>query len=378
MYCTPALYMAGGVERVLTLKANYFSEHYGHDITIVLTEGKGKPLFYSLSSRVKVINLDINFEELWTCSFIKKIFVYLLKQRRYKKALTHVLMQIRPDITVSLLRREINFITRIPDGSRKVGEMHINRAHFRTEESENPGIIKVLFAKVWMMALVPKLRRLDRLVVLTDNDREAWHELSNVVAIPNPLSLERFAQSPLTEKRIICIGRYCHEKGYDDLLKTWAEVQRLNPEWRLDTYGDGDKSSYELMADELQIDRSRCTLHGRTSNVEHEYMNSSIAVCSSNYEGFGMALVEAMACGVPVVSFDCPWGPRNIIRDGEDGLLVENGNTHKLALALASLMQHPEEISRLGQNAIVNVRRFEIDEVAVRWKRLFEELTIDN
>ena len=77
VYLTPALYMAGGVERVLTLKANYFAEHFGYDVTIVLTEGKGKPLFYPLSDKIKIINLDINFEELWTCSFVKKIIVYL-------------------------------------------------------------------------------------------------------------------------------------------------------------------------------------------------------------------------------------------------------------------------------------------------------------
>lgn len=99
--------MAGGVERVLTLKANYFAEHFDDDITIILTDGKDKPLFYPLSDKVKVINLDINFEELWRCSFTKKIFVYLKKQRQYKKRLTKELMRIRPDITISLLRRKL-------------------------------------------------------------------------------------------------------------------------------------------------------------------------------------------------------------------------------------------------------------------------------
>jgi glycosyltransferase involved in cell wall biosynthesis len=366
--------MAGGVERVLTTKANYFADKLDYDVTIILTEGRGKDFFYPLSEKVKVINLDINFEELWYCSFYKKIWLYLRKQPVYKRKLKAALMGIRPDFTVSLLRREINFLTSIKDGSKKIGEMHINRAHFRTEESHNPSIIKVFFAKVWMRALVPKLRQLDQLVVLTENDRESWHELSNVVAIPNPVSIKPSSRSPLAEKRIISIGRYCHEKGYDDLLKTWAELQQLDSDWRLDTFGDGDRSSYEAMIDELQIDRSRCSLHGRTLDVQSEYLNSSIAVCSSNYEGFGLSLVEAMACGLPVVSFDCPWGPRNIITDGEDGLLVENGNTHKLAQALVTLIQHPEEIERMGGNAILNVRRFSIEGVAGRWKQLFDNL----
>ena len=374
VYCTPALYMAGGVERVLTLKASYFADYLDYDVTIILTEGKGKPVFYPLSDKVRVINLDINYEELWTCSFLKKIWLYLKKRPLYKKKLTTELMRIRPDVTISLLRREINFVTSIKDGSKKVGELHINREHFRTEEGENPGIVKILFAKVWMRNLVPKLNSLDRLVVLTEDDKRAWKELDHVVAIPNPLSFVPKLQSPLTEKRVIVIGRYCHEKGYPFLLHAWAEVQKQCAEWRLETYGDGDRSSYEALIDELQIDRRRCILHGRTSDVQQEYAASSIAVCSSKYEGFGMVIVEAMACGLPVVSFDCPWGPRNIITDGEDGLLVENGNTHLLAEALVSLMKNPDRIAQMAEKARQNVRRFRIEEVAEKWKDLCEHL----
>lgn len=376
VYCTPALYMAGGTERVLTTKANYFADQLGYDVTIVLTEGKNKPFFYPLSEKVKVINLDINFEELWSCSFIKKIWLYLRKQPVYKRKLKAELMRIRPDVTISLLRREINFLTKIKDGSRKIGELHINRAHFRTEEGEHPGIVKILFAKVWMRAIVPKLRHLDRLVVLTSSDRDAWSELSNVVVIPNPLSVEPVSQSSLSSKRVIAIGRYSHEKGYDDLLNTWAEVQELVSDWRLDTFGDGDRSSYDKMIDELHIDRSRCALHACTADVLREYLKSSIAVCSSNYEGFGMALVEAMACGVPVVSYDCPWGPRNIISNGVDGLLVENGNPHQLALALSSLMRQPTEIARMADNARHKVKRYKVDVVAKEWVMLFDEVCL--
>ena len=107
VYCTPSLYIPGGVERVLTTKANYLAEVAGYDITIILTDGKGKEPYYPLSPKVKIIQLDINFEELWHLSFIKKVFVYLKKQRIFKKKLTDTLMDLHPDITVSLLRREI-------------------------------------------------------------------------------------------------------------------------------------------------------------------------------------------------------------------------------------------------------------------------------
>lgn len=374
VYCTPALYMAGGVERVLTLKANYFAEHFGYDITIILTEGKDKPLFYPLSEKVKVVNLDINFEELWSCSFLKKIFVYLPKQYKYRRLLTKQLKLIQPDITVTLLRREINFITSVHDGSKKVGELHINRANYRNFDKANSGFFKNLFSKLWMHNLVKKLKRLDRLVVLTEKDRDAWTELDNVVAIPNPLSFAPEAVSRLTDKRVIAVGRYCHEKGFDLLLQVWAKVQQVCSDWRLEIFGDGDRTAYEQLADSLQLDRSRCLLHGRTNDIQSEYLRSSVSVCSSRFEGFGLVIVEAMACGVPVVSFDCPWGPGSIIADGEDGILVENGQVEKMARVLTLLLGNTEEIRRLGDNAHKNVQRFGIDQIAERWKSLFNSL----
>ena len=372
VYLTPALYIAGGVERVLTIKANYLAEQLGYDVTIILTEGCDKPLFYKLSEKIKVINLNIGFEELWTCSFVKKIFVYLKKQRQFKKALTKELMDIRPDVTVSLLRREINFINDIPDGSRKIGELHINRANYRNFSTQNVGIVKRLFAKYWSYNLVSHLRRLDKLVVLTEKDREAWVELDNVVAIPDPLSLSPQTVSPLTKNRVVAVARYSHEKGIDLLLRAWAIAEKRALGWRLDVYGDGDRSPYNQLIEDLHIDGSRCELHGRTDNVEAEYVNSSIFVLSSRFEGFGMVLTEAMACGLPVVSFDCPWGPRSIITDGDDGLLVENGNVEALADGLTRLMGDADLRQTMAANGIKNVQRFSIEHISESWKELFE------
>lgn len=374
VYCIPALYLAGGMERVLTLKVNYFAEHFGYDITVILTDGKGQPFFYPLSPKIKVINLDIGFEELWNSSFARKILLYLKKQRLYRRRLTAQLMELRPDITISLLRREINFINDIKDGSKKVGEIHINRAHYRNFESHENNAIKQLFSKLWMGNLIGKLRKLDSFVVLTESDKESWIELSNVQVIPNPLSFKPTSRSQLTNKQVIAVGRYCHEKGYDHLLQAWAMVQKACPEWRLDVYGDGDRSSYEQLIDRLRIDRNHCQLNGRVSDIELKYAQSSVAVCSSRFEGFGMVIAEAMACGVPVVSFDCPWGPRSIITDKEDGILVENGNVEAMAQALISLLNSPETIVKLGTKASENIQRFSIEHIADKWKNLFESL----
>ena len=377
VYITPALYMAGGVERVLTLKANYFAEHFGYDITIILTEGKDKPLFYPLSNKIKVINLNIGFEQLWTCSFVKKVFVYLKKQRQFKKSLTKELMCIRPDITISLLRREINFINDIKDGSRKIGELHVNRANYRNFEANDSNFIKNLFAKFWMLSLVAKLKKLDRFVVLTEEDKDAWPELKNICAIPDPLSFLPTKYSDLKEKRVIAVGRYVYQKGFDLLLQAWSKIEKLYPDWHLTIFGDGNRTPYEKQMKALEIDDKRCHLNGPTSDIHQEYINSSIFVFSSRFEGFGMVLVEAMACGLPVVSFDCPCGPKDIVKDGEDGILVENGNIDLLASSLSRLMNDETlrlSISKAGQK---NAQRFNIGHIAEQWRLLFESLNLD-
>ena len=139
-------------------------------------------------------------------------------------------------------------------------------------------------------------------------------------------------------------------------------------------FGDGERSVYEQMLVDLKIDTDRCKLYGRTSNIQVEYINSSLAVCSSRFEGFGLSIIEAMACGLPVVSFDCPWGPRSIISDEEDGILVEKENVNCLADSLITLMQDINKRRRLSNNALNNVRRFEIEQIAPKWKSLFDSL----
>ena len=374
VYCTPALYMAGGVERVLTLKANYFADHFGYDITIILTEGKDKPLFYPLSDKVKVVNLNIGFEELWTYSFIKKVFVYLKKQHLFKKLLKQELMRIHPDITVSLLRREINFIALINDGSKKIGELHVNKANYRNFEQGEANVFKNLFARYWMRNLVYNLKQLDKFIVLTEEDRNNWVELDNIEVIPDPLTFSPSSYSPLTERRVIAVGRYVYQKGFDLLIQSWSIVEKECPDWSLTIIGQGNRLEYESLMDELHVDRSRCKLMGPTDTIQDEYMKSSLLVMSSRFEGFGMVLVEAMSCGLPVVSFDCPCGPKDIIQDHVDGLLVEKGNVEKLAESIIWMIQHPEQRKAMADKAVENVQRFGIDQIAEKWKSLFETL----
>lgn len=372
-YCTPSLYIPGGIERVLTVKANYLADVLGYDIYIILTDGKGNQPYYPLSPKIHIINLDINFEALWNKTFIKKGFIYLQKQRIYKKKLKNILFEIKPDITVSLLRREINFITSIQDGSAKIGELHVNKQNYRNFEKNNTNIIKNIFSYFWMRSLVRKLKQLNRFIVLSQEDKANWNELNNVSVIPNPLPSNSIKKSKNENKGVIAVGRYTYQKGFDLLLKAWSIVSRKHPDWKLSIFGSGNKDEYIQLAKSLHIEEY-CHINPSVTDIYDKYCENSIFVLSSRFEGFGMVLIEAMNCGVPVISFACPCGPKDIIHPNEDGLLVENGNIEVLAEKICYLIEHPEERIRIGKNAITNAERYKIENIAKQWDELFQEI----
>lgn len=377
VYCTPALYSAGGVERVVSYKASYFAEYLGCDVTVIVTEGRGRDCYFPLSDKVKVVNFELGFEELWRASFVKKVLLYLSKQRQYKRLVESELMRIRPDITISTLRREINFLTDIQDGSKKVGELHVNRKHYRTFGTDDSHIIKRLLAKLWMRNLMGHLRKLDKLVVLTDSALHDWPELSNVIKIPDPLPFKVDVKSNLDLKRIVSIGRYDYDKGNDLLLRVWSRVEKEMDDWRLDIFGNGVREPYQKMMAQLGIDRSRCHLHGPVCDVKQEYLSGSIFVLPSRFEGFGLVLIEAMACGVPIVSFDCDNGPRSIITNGEDGFLIPTFDIDAFADKLIQLMLDKNLRMTMGEKALRSAAQYDIDRIGLQWKQLFDELMVN-
>lgn len=372
--CTPAVYSAGGVERVVTLKASFFAEQLDYDVTVIITEGKGIDCFFPISDKVKIINYELDFEELWRLPFLRKIVAYYCKQYRFKRMLKADLMRIRPNITISTLRREINFLTKIYDGSLKIGELHVNRANYRSFDAKHSNPVKRLLARMWMNSLLRHLKRLDKMVVLTDSALNDWPELSNVVKIPDVLPFKIDGKSELSAKRVLSIGRYAYDKGNDLLLQAWAIIEKQMHNWSLDVYGNGNKAPYQKQMTELGVDQQRCHLFGPVADVKTEYLSSSVFVLPSRFEGFGLVIIEAMACGVPVIAFDCENGPRAIIADGETGFLIPAFDINLLAEKVMLLMNDHELRYRMGKNAQKAASQYDIERIGHQWKRLFEEL----
>lgn len=226
---------------------------------------------------------------------------------------------------------------------------------------------------MWMKQMIHKVRQLDRFVVLCEEDKSQYPELNNVTVISNPLSFFPSQASDCNSNKIIAVGRYEPQKGFDLLLQAWAIIHKDHPEYILNIYGAGDSTPYKKLAAELNLGDS-CQINGPTEHIIEKYLESSIFVLSSRYEGFGQVLTEAMACGVPPVAFSCPCGPRDIIKDKEDGFLVENGNIEKLAEKITCLITHKELRIQMGKQARLNARRFLIENIGKQWEKLFEEL----
>jgi glycosyltransferase involved in cell wall biosynthesis len=374
VYVVGGLLMPNGMSSILCQKINYLAEYTDYEVYMILTEKAGTPWYYSIHPRVKWINFNINFDELDTMPIYKKVIHYRIKQFKYKRLFTDYLMKIRPDITVSACRREINFINSIHDGSKKVGELHFSYDFYRQfRKPFLPNSVNRFIRKVWMNQALEKFRQFDRLVILTKEDEANWPNNCNKVVIPNFIVSLPTRVSDCRSKTVIAVGRYSPEKCYDLLIRAWSTVAQKHPDWILNIFGAGERGPYLDLIAKLQL-QNKVICHPATANIGYEYQQSSIFVLSSRNEGFPLVLIESLSYGVPAVCFACPCGPKDVISNGIDGILVENGNVLGLAESICRLIERDDLRSQYGESARKNVTRFLQENVMKQWIELFESL----
>lgn len=371
LYIYSELTIKGGADKVIIEKANYFAEK-GYDVVIVTESQMGREPAFSVNQKVKMIDMALDFNSQYTQGFLRRGYTYFSLMRQYKRKLKTVLKQERPDIVIITLGRSLEFINDIHDGSVKIGEAHTTKYHLRSLHlMEQRGGFYKWIAKYQRRKMCRNAAQLKALVLLTPQDAKDWEGTTQTVVIPNAIPELPAETSALTSKQVIMIGRYNDAKGYDYLIPAWDIVHRRHPDWTLQVYGSGEY--YEQVVrwiKERHLEDSMI-LHEPTDHIMEKYRESSICVMSSRYEGFPMVLVEAMASGVPCVAFDCPFGPRNIIRNEEDGLLVEYLNPQALADGLCRLIEDEDLRRRFGRQARENIKRFSKETVMQQWEQLF-------
>ena len=232
-------------------------------------------------------------------------------------------------------------------------------------------------SKFWEKARNFTYPRVTKLVVtLTDRDKHNFEQLGcrKCITIPNALTYEQPRKAPLEGKRIIAVGRFTAQKGFDYLLEAYAKLTPKYPEWTLDIFGEGPlKNDLEHQIENLNL-RDFVQIKGPTPRIEEEYIKSDIYVLSSRYEAFPMVLIEAMSFGLPPVAFDCETGPAEIIAPGEDGLLVPPEDVEELAANLEKLMENRDLRKTLGLNAFENIKRLSPEAIFGNWYRLIQEI----
>ena len=375
-YIYTALVTKGGADRVITNKANWLADH-GHDVMIITDTQMGRKPVYPLSDKVVLHDLAIDFSLEYGQSLPIRAWWYLKLMYKYRKQLSKVLLERHSDIVITTLGRDLDFLTRIDDGSIKIGESHIARHFSRNFHlMEQKGGVYKLLSKIWRKKQERDVGKLDALVLLTQADARSWKGVTKTFVIPNPTPFYPPDSSSCEKQRAICVGRLNEQKGYDYLIDAWAIVNKRHPDWILNVYGSGE------IRKQLQnrIDKKRISnvlfLNEPTSQIVEKYMESSIYIMSSRFEGFPMVLLEAMSCGLPCVSFDCPNGAREMIDDGVNGFLVDYLNVEKLADKVCILIENENLRKRMGAKAKESVLRYNPDQIMVLWEKLFNDLCI--
>lgn len=353
-----------GIQRMVTFQINYFVKKYRFNVDLILLnqDEEEEKNFYKVDS-------TISFHFLKTPS--KSIKRYYTLVRSVNKTLRN----INPNIVVVCESDIFSlYLPKIISGNYKmVYQRHdIKGLNLNTAQTS---VKTIIYYHLKRRLLAKAGRHFDKFVLLSEAHREDWNGISNIEVISNPIIIDtKGDQAKLENKQVLAVGRHDPIKGFDMLLRCWKKIVKNHPDWKLIIVGKRTHSiNLKNLAQKLSITDS-VVFRGHTKDMSKVYLESSIFICSSRIEAFPLVILEAMSFGVPVVSFDCDYGPREIISNSIDGILVPQNNINVLADSTCHLIKNSHIRKEMGEMASKNIKRYSVDKIMNQWKALFEEL----
>jgi GalNAc-alpha-(1->4)-GalNAc-alpha-(1->3)-diNAcBac-PP-undecaprenol alpha-1,4-N-acetyl-D-galactosaminyltransferase len=352
----------GGAERVVSLLANYWATH-GSTVSLIALSEPDRPIAYE-------IHPSVYLQQIGVIGDSPKPIDLLLTGMQRIQTVRRSILQSQPDIIISFMGT-VNVIVLTACVGLKI-PIVVSEHIYPAFEDAN---------KIWQFLMKQVYRWADTITVLTQSALPFYpaHSGYRTVVMPNPIlppsvSPESDQTRLLPSNSIVAIGRLHPQKGFDLLIQAFAQVRVQHPNWQLTILGEGhERDHLEQLRSQLSLTDS-VHLPGRVTEVNDYLKQADLFVMPSRFEGFPMALCEAMAIGTPVLSTDCLSGPREIIADGVDGKLVPPDDIQALAQAISALINNPEQRSTFSKNSPTILDRFGIDRVMAQWDTLLNGL----
>jgi glycosyltransferase involved in cell wall biosynthesis len=374
-YCIGSLEKAGGTEKVLSSKVNYFVANLGFEIHIIINNQGGKPIYYEFSE-------NIIFHDMGSNQFVPKLkikgvsFWFMIKKLR--KVYERIFLDIKPDVIIVCERGFDDYvIPYICKSIPKVREFHFAKGAVKSYSKIINPLIDSLIYRLRYFSLFHQFNKYDRLVLLTQKDQLEGKYKTKTIVIPNMIDFEKVEnKANLDSKNVISVGSmYDDRKQFGKQIKIWEQIVKKHPDWTLHIYGEGAKRPfYQELINSLNLNE-HIILHGNSNNMSENYLAASFFIFTSLAEGLPMVLLEAQMYGLPCISFDCSTGPSDIIEDGVNGYLIKENDIYSFIDKTNKLIEDSQLRILMGKSAIESSKKFFPPVIANKWISFFNEIT---